>query len=333
VTPGVEVVDPADEEGFAAWFAVVDAANRHRWPGRPGWQAAELRAPALDAHGAKRAVLLAAHLDGSVVGAAKLELPRHDNPHLAELMLEVVPGARRRGAGRALVHEAERVAAADGRNVLFGTEEEPVGSAGGGPPFAAALGYALVLESLRRDLAVPVDPARLAELEAAAAPRATGYEIVAFASWPVGWLEDRAAFGRHMSTDPPLGGLALHEEVWGPERVRRQEQMVEAMGRRLLVAAAIERASGRAVAFSELTVSMSVPETAWQWDTLVLPAHRGHRLGLLVKLANLARLAETSPRTTSVSTWNAAANDPMIAVNETLGARVVSVGRTWQRRI
>ena len=105
------------------------------------------------------------------------------------------------------------------------------------------------------------------------------------------------------------------------------------MGRRLSVAAALERSSGRAVAFSELTVPRTAPELAYQWDTLVLPAHRGHRLGLLVKLANLARLAELSPATTEVVTWNARDNEPMIAVNESLGARVTALGRTWQKRL
>ncbi|HUA96254.1 MAG TPA: hypothetical protein VMB82_12110, partial [Acidimicrobiales bacterium] len=51
-------VDPADPEGFAEWFAVVDASTSDRWPGRAGWQPDELRAPALDPHGALRTVLL-----------------------------------------------------------------------------------------------------------------------------------------------------------------------------------------------------------------------------------------------------------------------------------
>lgn len=191
----------------------------------------------------------------------------------------------------------------------------------------------MVLENLRRDLAVPLDPDRVAALVASAAPHAAGYEVATLASWPEQWLEDRASMGRHMSTDPPIGELALLEEAWGPERVRRHERTVAAMGRQLSIAVAVEQESGRAVAFSELSVSRRVPAVAWQWDTLVLASHRGHRLGLLVKLANLARLAETSPGTTTVVTWNARANEPMIAVNEALGARVVSLGRTWQKRL
>ncbi len=328
----VEPVDPADGSAYAEWYAVVEACGQDRWPGRPGWQPDELRAPALDPHGSARVLLLGARLGGRVVGAGSVELPVHDNPHLARVSVEVTPQRRRGGVGRGLVAAAERLAAAEGRSVLVGEEEVPVGTDGpGAVAFATGLGYDMVLENLRRELSVPLDPALVAGIETATAPHAEGYEVVTFDEWPERWLEDRATFGRHMSTDPPLGGMALEEEVWSPDRIRHHERLVGAMGRRLSVAAALERSSGRAVAFSELTVPRTAPELAYQWDTLVLPAHRGHRLGLLVKLANLARLAELSPATTEVVTWNARDNEPMIAVNEALGARVTALGRTWQK--
>jgi GNAT superfamily N-acetyltransferase len=327
-------VDPGDRAAFDEWFAVVEASVAARWPGRPGWLPDELRGPALDPDGPFRTVLLAAREGGRAVGAAWVELPLHDNPHLAQVTLEVHPARRRRGAGRALVGAVERLAAADGRRVVFGWEEERLGPAGSpAVPLAEGLGYAMVLEQLRRELEVPFDEARAAALESGARPHAGGYEIVTLEAWPEEWLADRAAFGRHMSTDPPLGGLALDAEAWGAERVRSHERRIEAMGRRVTVAAAVDRATGRPVAFSELTVSRAVPEIAYQWDTLVLPSHRGHRLGLLVKVANLRRLGEISPETRTVVTWNARDNEPMIAVNEALGARVVAIGRTWQKRL
>lgn len=344
-------VDPADSADFAAWFAVVEASGQDRWPGRPGWQPDELRAPALDRHGAVRTVLLA---EGDpVVGAGLVELPRHDNRHLAQVMVEVHPAHRRRGAGSAVLAGCERVAAGEGRRVAWGNDEQrppeaadpaagdpgagdpAAGDPGAGPQtFAQARGYRLVLENVRRELAVPVDPERARRLEAAALARAAGYDVVTFtARWPDGWLGDRAHFGRLMSTDPPLGAWAVEEEAWDRDRVRRHERLVGRMGRELLVAVARHRATGRPVAFTELTASRTAPELAYQWDTLVLPEHRGRRLGLLVKLANLRQLAEVSPGTQVVVTWNARANRPMIDVNEALGCRAVSVGRTWQKEL
>jgi hypothetical protein len=43
-------------------------------------------------------------------------------------------------------------------------------------------------------------------------------------------------------------------------------------------------------------------ERAYQWGTSVRPDHRGHRLGLAVKAANLRLLQETHPQVTTVVT-------------------------------
>ena len=57
-------------------------------------------------------------------------------------------------------------------------------------------------------------------------------------------------------------------------------------------------------------------------------AHRGHRLGLLLKADMLRWLAETEPALEAVDTFNAESNDHMVAVNERLGYRVM--GRELQ---
>ncbi|HUA95693.1 MAG TPA: GNAT family N-acetyltransferase, partial [Acidimicrobiales bacterium] len=268
-----------------------------------------------------------------MIGAGMVELPRHDNTHLAQLTVEVHPAARRRGVGTELLAACERVAIDDGRRTVWGWDEQRLPAARG-PTFAEARGYALVRDEVRRELSVPVDPRRARTLGAGALVRSGRYEVVSFiSSWPDEWVEDRAYFGRLMSTEVPLGGWAGQEERWDRHRVRRQEGLVDRMGRELVVSVARHRASGRPVGFTELSVSRSVPEIAYQWDTLVLPEHRGHRLSLLVKLANLRLLRQISPSTTVVVTWNAEANGPMIAVNDALGYQVVSVGRTWQKAV
>jgi GNAT superfamily N-acetyltransferase len=68
-----------------------------------------------------KAVLLAAWLEGELVGTVQLDLDTPDNaPHRAELMkLMVVPAARRRGVGRALVRRAEQAARGIGRRLLW----------------------------------------------------------------------------------------------------------------------------------------------------------------------------------------------------------------------
>ena len=56
-----------------------------------------------------------------------------------------------------------------------------------------------------------------------------------------------------------------------------------------------------------------------QQDTAVLPAHRGHRLGVWMKAANLSRLTADHPRISRVTTSNAADNEHMLRVNQQVG--------------
>ena len=72
------------------------------------------------------------------------------------------------------------------------------------------------------------------------------------------------------------------------------------------------------------------PGYAGQYDTSVLRAHRGHRLGRLLKIAMLQWLTDEEPQLRTLDTWNAASNAHMIEVNEVLGYQVVATGIDWQ---
>ena len=74
---------------------------------------------------------------------------------------------------------------------------------------------------------------------------------------------------------------------------------------------------------TSLIVDGETSEHAHQLDTSVVGAHRGHRLGLLLKADMLRWLAESEPRLATVDTFNAESNDHMVAVNERLGYRVM----------
>ena len=58
--------------------------------------------------------------------------------------------------------------------------------------------------------------------------------------------------------------------------------------------------------------------------------HRGHRLGLLVKLAMLDLLAAREPQVTRINTGNADGNRHMIAINERLCFRVLGRWPSWE---
>ena len=61
------------------------------------------------------------------------------------------------------------------------------------------------------------------------------------------------------------------------------------------------------------------PEWGTQGLTAVTRPHRGHRLGLLVKLAMLEQLAPASRRSSRIITGNTDTNQHMIAINAELG--------------
>jgi len=327
-------VDIDDDDAFERWFAPITATDAVLWPTLPGWHLAEIRAWARSRRDATQVLSCVADDDGAVAGASLISLPLCDNRDVANLnLLAVDPARRRRGLGSALWAYVQGVARAAGRSRVFVPVEVPLIAEDPAPEsFCAALGFELAFASSKRRISVPAPEALLAQLERAAAPHAAAdYDIVRWTdACPQRWLDARIALARAMSTDTP------HAEIVEPSAVderrhRDFEAMTDQMQRTTYVAGAVHRTSGDLVAFSDIAVSRIDPVLGYQWDTIVLGAHRGHRLGILVKIANLCAVAEASAGTRWLETWNADDNGPMIAVNEALGFERVARGGIWQR--
>ncbi len=69
---------------------------------------------------------------------------------------------------------------------------------------------------------------------------------------------------------------------------------------------------------------------AFQGLTAVTRPHRGHRLGLLVKIAMLQWLAEREPQIRQIVTFNAVQNEHMVAVNDQLGHRITDYFQSFE---
>ena len=253
---------------------------------------------------------------GTARGSYHLRLPDRENRHRAGLYLEVHPEYRRRGIGSALLRHAAQQAAEDGRSVL-GT-----GAILGSPgeAFARHVGATPGLADARRVQVLAKLPAgRVAALRESAARAAAGDSLVTWTGrTPEEYLAGAAAVFNAMSDAPHNPG---HESrVWDAERVREQiDDQRELFGSRGYFIAALQAATGEMAAISQVEVDPEHPGWGTQQITAVARPHRGHRLGLLVKTAMLEWLASAEPQLERIVTWNAAANDHMIAINEELG--------------
>jgi GNAT superfamily N-acetyltransferase len=335
----VRRVDPGDEDALAEWCAVLEASDKELWPDLQGYTLPDIRAFARFRGSGRRFDLLAASQPGGpIFGVGMMELPRRDNRHAAEITVAVHPAQRRRGVGTAIVERMAQLAGADGRHVLNTIVDVPLDRAGDHASvyFAPRVGFEVMLAGNTRHLTVPLETARREDLHArvARAPDAASYRISTFVTpWPDEVLEDHCELLRRMSTDEPTGEADREEEVWDAERIRENDELLVARDTWKLGAVAEHVASGRLVAFTELLLAHDTPDQAWQEATLVHPAHRGHRLGLAVKLANLEFLAEQAPEVRLVVTGNAQPNVPMIAVNDLIGFEIAGAGMFWQKKL
>lgn len=137
---------------------------------------------------------------------------------------------------------------------------------------------------------------------------------------PEPFVEGYCQLGEAFNDEAPLGDLDLGAEVWSAERVADRDARFLATGRRQFGVLAYAP-DGTCVATTELFVNDVASWRALQGGTLVLPGHRGHRLGLALKLVNLRAVRERYPDCRHVFTVVAGVNAPMNAVNDVLGFR------------
>ncbi|WP_435746717.1 GNAT family N-acetyltransferase [Nocardioides sp. SYSU DS0663] len=329
----LSVVDPADEPSRHAWWAVGESASRDRaYDAWPSWGAAgpELASPRTDTD---VTLVLAVDAQQRPVGAGRLTLSTMDNPHLAEVEVYVAPDARRQGVGSAVLADLEERAVVAGRTTALGTTYAPVGAESAGSLFCAARGYPVASHEETKLLDLGTAPATWPALDDEVARHLGGYTVVGFEDVvPEAYVEDFCALLCTFLTMIPTGDVDFEDEVWTPERLHEHERHTAASGRTWIVALALTP-EGRACGFTEVGISRAEPRMASVGGTMVAAEHRGHRLGLAMKMHNHRRLLELFPGCQHVETGNAGVNAAMNAVNEALGYRVVERSLDVQKRL
>lgn len=283
--------------------------------------------------------MFVARVNGRMVGRSVHELQSGDDVRSAWLHVEVLPEFRGRGIGTALYERVLAIALADKRQVLqsFANHADAGGPRIDSPTgfgsvpvddsatrFLLANGYSLAQVDRMSRLTLP------AEAPQTDAPE--GYDLERWiGATPEHRRGDLAVLQQRMSTDPPLGEVDYQPEEWDEDRVRDLDSRRTAEGRHWMTTAVRHVASDTLVGFTELVCAHDPTTPVFNHNTLVLHEHRGHRLGMLIKAANLQLLAETSPGHPSIYTWNAEENRHMLDVNEKLGFVPVGYEGSWKR--
>jgi GNAT superfamily N-acetyltransferase len=134
-----------------------------------------------------------------------------------------------------------------------------------------------------------------------------------------------------MSTEEPSAGLAEPESIWTPERLIQTEELEAGDGRTPLFAVVEHVPSGKLCGLTVFSVPAEISRVVAQEDTLVMPGHRGHRLGMLMKIANLLQLQRDLPGHPAITTFNAEENRPMLDVNEAVGFVPMGYEGAWKK--
>jgi GNAT superfamily N-acetyltransferase/RimJ/RimL family protein N-acetyltransferase len=314
----IEQLNAADTERTLACHQVYLAAHRVDRP-RQGWLGRTLFGIWLTRGWGRtpQETWLATAGDGTLAGWYALRLPDQENQHRASLDLTVHPAWRRRGIGRARLEHAVHRAIKAERTVLdaMAADTKP------GESFARAAGAVAELTDVCRIQDLTALPP-LTQVRAECAQAAAGYSTV---SWtgpvPEQYLAGVAGVFEAFGDRP-------HSADWQPRRWDAQRVRDEVNVARMQMpagsyaVAALCDQTGEIAGLTEMFTDPDVPDWANQGPTAVSRRHRGHRLGLLLKLSMLDVLAGNEPGVRRIQTWNTTTNSHMIAVNEALGYTV-----------
>jgi GNAT superfamily N-acetyltransferase len=262
------------------------------------------------------------------VAALAVDMPKRDNRHLFWMQLVVHPEHRRQGHGTAVMTEALRMAEQAGRSTIWAesVEDDP-----GARKFVERFGFSYAShDARRRQWLAEVDPNQIARLLAESEAAAAGYVVERLLPpVPDATLQQMVEVTAAIN-DAPMGTLTFEDEVFDLGRLQDIETARARKGHRSYRVIARHRETGEIGGHTQVVISPHRPHLGFQADTAVSRAHRGHRLGLLLKIDMMRWLAEAEPQLEVLETWNNADNRFMIGVNELLGYRLSNTFATYE---
>lgn len=280
-------------------------------PADPPWQATNLREYFAETMPGERRVCWRAGTDGEVLGYASILLLGD----IGVVELLVHPDARRCGLGRRLMTTAahwsyEEGFASLGAEVIGGTPAVP---------FYQSIGFRCAYVEMRSVLNLSsVDWLKLGEV---AGGLPAGYRIEYHPGGLPKNLLDGYAAAKAARRAEDNGDLELRRSSHETQRLADGLDTLQRRGMKPYVVLAIHEETGVVAGLTEVVTPTQHPSRADQYDTIVVPDHRGLGLERAIKARMLFELRSAEPRLEEVQTWNALENDPMAQVNAELGFR------------
>ncbi|WP_394939567.1 hypothetical protein [Psychromicrobium sp. YIM B11713] len=244
-------------------------------------------------------------------GVAEMSLPLKDNRSLSFINIVIRPGIR---VGAKLLTEALSRVIAAGRSQVqtFANSRDEI--------LLKLLQESGFAEVQRATISVLSTADINEELWSEAEIASRDYELIQWRNrCPEELVEPFAALCGLMSTDAPQGGAVAEKQVWDAARVRHGEAARAQQGLDSQLSVARHRDTGGLAGYTALEWNPKRPVVGMQGDTLVAAVHRGHRLGLWLKLENLRAAGQYWPELQRVYTGNAEENQPMLRINRALG--------------
>jgi GNAT superfamily N-acetyltransferase len=334
-TPTLEIreANPADAAEMVAFQDVYERAERAEFPDADVYTLEDAvsilsRAPLGWLYRG-----YAAFEAGRMVGEGLIMGSTTDNLRTATLWVWVAPEDQGRGVGRAVCEHLIEVCRRMGRDVLQTSAKYPAARRDDHPyrRFAESLGFVLANTEVERRLALPVPTGRLDDLAVQSAPYHQAYELrVIIGPIPAELAASYCDVQNRLGIDAPSGDLVVEVRKRTPEILADQDVEILEQGRTRVSAVAID-ATGTVVALTSCTATPPGQPGVTQMATIVRPDHRGHRLGMAVKVAQIRTVQTSFPDKSYITTTNAETNAQMVAINEALGFEQRALEGEFQR--
>jgi mycothiol synthase len=314
MTLDIKPLDPhsAPEQHLADYFAmltaVVAADTPEDQPPTFEGSIGRMRTPPIE-HGPCR--FWAAHLDGRLVGTARLALPDDTNTDIIHIEVYVHPDLRRQGIGTRLLSAAMPTALKSERSTVFGLPMKP-GSAGA--HWVDCLGFEITLSKVIQALPTTARLTHQWDL-----PVPAGYRLAQWTGATPEALIDSYVVARQAIQEAPVGRATYRDTDWTADRVREADRLLSNDGVEQRVVVAIDDNTDEVAGVHVIHINAYRREFGYVHDTCVLAVHRGHGLGLAMKGAMMRWLMDERPDLERIHTSTATENTQMIRINHALG--------------